>query len=327
MLAWLGFIAGTGAYNVAQHPSALRAWSPAQLGRFWNTGNYRGAAAWRSLGGVVLCLTGSEALYADMGHFGTAPRPTLQPCGSAASRPLVALSRARGVRVCALAPQAAARSPPPGSSPCSPRWCCNTPASPRFCCATSRFCSRTPPTVPCAQLLGRWAHRAPTQAQAPPAARAMSQRRRGRSRSAAATRKPSYQPDTPGFFALRTWSRMASGTRCRARARTTPCSWWPRSPPSSGARASSRARAPRLRSSTPARASEATRALPLARRRVYALLASCGHGALPRYRGACHVAVQRARSPRATALRRRACRCDTRPTSTKGRCSVQASIG
>ena len=33
-------------------------------------GEFRGFRAFRSLAGVVLCVTGAEALYADMGHFG-----------------------------------------------------------------------------------------------------------------------------------------------------------------------------------------------------------------------------------------------------------------
>jgi KUP system potassium uptake protein len=33
-------------------------------------GRFRGWAAWHKLGGVALALTGAEALFADMGHFG-----------------------------------------------------------------------------------------------------------------------------------------------------------------------------------------------------------------------------------------------------------------
>ena len=73
MFTWLLFIAVIGAINISRHPSVFAALSPRQLGLFWSTGNYKGVASWRALGGVVLCLTGSEALYADMGHFGRGP--------------------------------------------------------------------------------------------------------------------------------------------------------------------------------------------------------------------------------------------------------------
>ena len=73
MATWLVFILVVGAYNVAQNPAVLHAWSPVQLVRFWTQSSYKGTASWRSLGGVVLCLTGSEALFADMSHFGRGP--------------------------------------------------------------------------------------------------------------------------------------------------------------------------------------------------------------------------------------------------------------
>jgi KUP system potassium uptake protein len=73
MATWLVFILVVGAYNVAKNPDVLRAWSPAQLVNFWTQSNYKGTASWRSLGGIVLCLTGSEALFADMSHFGRGP--------------------------------------------------------------------------------------------------------------------------------------------------------------------------------------------------------------------------------------------------------------
>ena len=104
MLSWLIFIGAVGAYNLALCPSAVRGWSPAELWRFWHAGAYRGAPAWRALGGVVLCLTGSEALYADMGHFGTRsarrPAPAPRPRQHQQSR----------------------ASPPPGRGPIAMAW-------------------------------------------------------------------------------------------------------------------------------------------------------------------------------------------------------------
>ncbi len=40
--------------------------SPHHIVRFFEG---QGTEAWRMLGGVMLCVTGAEALYADLGHF------------------------------------------------------------------------------------------------------------------------------------------------------------------------------------------------------------------------------------------------------------------
>ncbi|HEU4536931.1 MAG TPA: potassium transporter Kup [Polyangiaceae bacterium] len=70
MLAWFGIIALLGAAGVAKNPHVLRALSPTYafelLGR-------AGPHGFLVLGAVVLCITGGEALYADMGHFGRKP--------------------------------------------------------------------------------------------------------------------------------------------------------------------------------------------------------------------------------------------------------------
>jgi KUP system potassium uptake protein len=77
MVVWFLTIGALGIYNCAAHPRVasrvLYALNPRYLVEFWLKGDYRGLDAWRSLGGVVLCVTGAEALYADMGHFGAAP--------------------------------------------------------------------------------------------------------------------------------------------------------------------------------------------------------------------------------------------------------------
>ncbi|KAJ1623302.1 potassium transporter-domain-containing protein [Pavlovales sp. CCMP2436] len=77
MVLWFLTIGALGVWNCASHPEVavrvLRALNPRYLVEFWLRGAYRGADAWRSLGGVVLCVTGAEALYADMGHFGCSP--------------------------------------------------------------------------------------------------------------------------------------------------------------------------------------------------------------------------------------------------------------
>ncbi len=70
MAAWFVVIAVLGLYGIAQHPAVLWALNPAYgLGFLFNDG----AAGFMVLGGVFLCVTGAEALYADMGHFGARP--------------------------------------------------------------------------------------------------------------------------------------------------------------------------------------------------------------------------------------------------------------
>src|SRR6202043_2955705 len=59
-----------GAVEVAHHPGVLRALSPSYGADFFI---HNGGVAFISLGSVVLAVTGAEALYADMGHFGRTP--------------------------------------------------------------------------------------------------------------------------------------------------------------------------------------------------------------------------------------------------------------
>ncbi|MEP6492034.1 MAG: KUP/HAK/KT family potassium transporter [bacterium] len=67
---WFVVIAVLGVRSLAQYPAALAALNPLYGVRFFGRNGTHGFLA---LGAVVLCLTGGEALYADMGHFG--PRP------------------------------------------------------------------------------------------------------------------------------------------------------------------------------------------------------------------------------------------------------------
>jgi KUP system potassium uptake protein len=70
MLVWFGTIAVLGAVQVAKHPAVLEAVDP----RFAITYFIRHrTGGFPILGVVILCLTGGEALYADMGHFGARP--------------------------------------------------------------------------------------------------------------------------------------------------------------------------------------------------------------------------------------------------------------
>jgi KUP system potassium uptake protein len=70
MALWFLSIAVLGIWGVAQHPAVLFAIDP----RFGLTYLFSGGSgSFLVLGGVFLCVTGAEALYADMGHFGARP--------------------------------------------------------------------------------------------------------------------------------------------------------------------------------------------------------------------------------------------------------------
>jgi KUP system potassium uptake protein len=70
MLVWFAVIAGLGATQIVRHPEVLSALSPHHALAFLA---YHGALAFVVLGSVFLVVTGGEALYADMGHFGAKP--------------------------------------------------------------------------------------------------------------------------------------------------------------------------------------------------------------------------------------------------------------
>ena len=67
MLAWFIAIGALGVWGITMHPQILRAISPTYAVDF--VIGYP-SAAFFSLAGIVLAVTGAEALYADMGHFG-----------------------------------------------------------------------------------------------------------------------------------------------------------------------------------------------------------------------------------------------------------------
>jgi KUP system potassium uptake protein len=70
MIVWFVAIAACGVRGITEHPEILKALSPTYaLGFFF--GHF--SIAFFSLAAVVLAVTGAEALYADMGHFGRAP--------------------------------------------------------------------------------------------------------------------------------------------------------------------------------------------------------------------------------------------------------------
>ncbi|NBS96649.1 MAG: potassium transporter Kup, partial [Betaproteobacteria bacterium] len=70
MIVWFATLTGLGLVHIVEMPEILGAINPSHAIRF---GLDRPALAFVALGSVFLCLTGAEALYADMGHFGLPP--------------------------------------------------------------------------------------------------------------------------------------------------------------------------------------------------------------------------------------------------------------
>ena len=70
MALWFLVLAMLGLWGIVQHPTVLFAIDPRAGFAYLLTGGQTGFLA---LGGVFLCVTGAEALYADMGHFGAKP--------------------------------------------------------------------------------------------------------------------------------------------------------------------------------------------------------------------------------------------------------------
>jgi len=69
-LLWLAALAVAGGHEAAAHPSVLKGLSPSYGVLF--VGAHPGIA-FVAMGAIVLVITGAEALYADMGHFGRPP--------------------------------------------------------------------------------------------------------------------------------------------------------------------------------------------------------------------------------------------------------------
>ncbi|MBN8473415.1 potassium transporter Kup [Sulfuritalea sp.] len=67
MLFWFGTLGALGVWNILKHPDVLAAINPWYAAHFFLENRTH---AWLALGAVVLAITGGEALYADMGHFG-----------------------------------------------------------------------------------------------------------------------------------------------------------------------------------------------------------------------------------------------------------------
>jgi KUP system potassium uptake protein len=70
MCVWFVAIGGLGLWEIAKEPRILAALNPLHGLRFFSD---NGRIGFLTLGAVVLAVTGAEALYADMGHFGKRP--------------------------------------------------------------------------------------------------------------------------------------------------------------------------------------------------------------------------------------------------------------
>ena len=70
MAVWFATLAALGMYHIIQKPEILAALSPHHAAAFFLRHGIHGMLI---LGSVVLAVTGGEALYADMGHFGVRP--------------------------------------------------------------------------------------------------------------------------------------------------------------------------------------------------------------------------------------------------------------
>jgi KUP system potassium uptake protein len=70
MVMWFASLAVLGSGQIVAHPQVLAAVNPVQAIRFFGNNGFTGFAV---LGSVFLVVTGGEALYADMGHFGRRP--------------------------------------------------------------------------------------------------------------------------------------------------------------------------------------------------------------------------------------------------------------
>jgi len=70
MVLWFTVLGALGVMHILHEPAILQALNPLHAARFlWDRGPHVLAA----VGAIVLALTGAEALYADMGHFGRKP--------------------------------------------------------------------------------------------------------------------------------------------------------------------------------------------------------------------------------------------------------------
>ncbi|KAJ7519439.1 hypothetical protein O6H91_20G038500 [Diphasiastrum complanatum] len=79
VIAWLLCLSSVGMYNILRwNPSIFQALSPVHMFKFLHV---TGKEGWASLGGILLCITGSEAMFADLGHFSASSIKIAFACG------------------------------------------------------------------------------------------------------------------------------------------------------------------------------------------------------------------------------------------------------
>ncbi|KAK1259170.1 Potassium transporter 26 [Acorus gramineus] len=67
MLLWFTFTSSIGLHNIIKYyPTVFKALSPHYIFVFFSRNHKRG---WEFLGAIALCITGAEAMFADLGHF------------------------------------------------------------------------------------------------------------------------------------------------------------------------------------------------------------------------------------------------------------------
>ncbi|XP_020529872.1 potassium transporter 5 [Amborella trichopoda] len=67
IIVWFLFIGVIGIYNFCKYdPGVIKAFNPKYIVDYFSRSK---KDAWISLGGIVLCITGTEAMFADLGHF------------------------------------------------------------------------------------------------------------------------------------------------------------------------------------------------------------------------------------------------------------------
>jgi len=86
IVIWFITLGSIGVWHILQNPVILQALNPLHAVRFFTD---RGAGVFLAVGAVVLAITGAEALYADMGHFG---RPAIRIAWSCLVLPGLALN-------------------------------------------------------------------------------------------------------------------------------------------------------------------------------------------------------------------------------------------
>jgi KUP system potassium uptake protein len=70
MIVWFVVMAVLGTVSLVRTPEIVQAFNPANAVRYFTTNRFKG---FLSMGSLFLVVTGGEALYADMGHFGRRP--------------------------------------------------------------------------------------------------------------------------------------------------------------------------------------------------------------------------------------------------------------